>query len=108
MLATLAEKTVPDTNRSNSLCRLVNFATIISGGGLDPYRGIPWTRLSVKRPVRASFVATPWLLPPAVGVRVLVDRDFVPAGPAFSNLLIGALVVAVLYFAREILVPIAL
>jgi predicted PurR-regulated permease PerM len=32
----------------------------------------------------------------------------VPAGLAFSNLLIGALVVAALYFTREILVPIAL
>jgi predicted PurR-regulated permease PerM len=32
----------------------------------------------------------------------------VPAGLAFSNLLIGALVVAALYFAREILVPITL
>ena len=32
----------------------------------------------------------------------------VPAGLAFSNFLIGALVVAALYFTREILVPIAL
>jgi predicted PurR-regulated permease PerM len=32
----------------------------------------------------------------------------VPAGLAFSNFLIGALVVATLYFTREILVPIAL
>jgi len=32
----------------------------------------------------------------------------VPAGLAFSNVMIGALVVAILYFAREILVPIAL
>jgi predicted PurR-regulated permease PerM len=32
----------------------------------------------------------------------------VPAGLAFSNVMVGALVVAILYFAREILVPIAL
>jgi predicted PurR-regulated permease PerM len=32
----------------------------------------------------------------------------VPAGLAFSNVMIGAFVVAILYFAREILVPIAL
>ena len=32
----------------------------------------------------------------------------VPAGIAFSNVMIGAFVVAILYFAREILVPIAL
>lgn len=32
----------------------------------------------------------------------------IPAGVAFSNVMVGALVVAVLYFAREILVPIAL
>jgi predicted PurR-regulated permease PerM len=32
----------------------------------------------------------------------------VPAGLAFSNFLIGAVVVAALYFTREILVPIAL
>jgi hypothetical protein len=32
----------------------------------------------------------------------------VPAGLAFSNVMVGAVVVAVLYFAREILVPIAL
>ena len=32
----------------------------------------------------------------------------IPAGVAFSNVMVGALVVAILYFAREILVPIAL
>jgi predicted PurR-regulated permease PerM len=32
----------------------------------------------------------------------------IPAGLAFSNVMVGALVVAILYFAREILVPIAL
>ena len=32
----------------------------------------------------------------------------VPAGLAFSNVMMGAFVVAILYFAREILVPIAL
>ena len=32
----------------------------------------------------------------------------VPAGLAFSNVMVGAVVVAILYFAREILVPIAL
>jgi predicted PurR-regulated permease PerM len=32
----------------------------------------------------------------------------VPAGLAFSNVMVGAFVVAILYFAREILVPIAL
>ena len=32
----------------------------------------------------------------------------VPAGLAFSNFLVGAVVVAALYFTREILVPIAL
>lgn len=32
----------------------------------------------------------------------------VPAGLAFSNVMIGAFVIAILYFAREILVPIAL
>jgi predicted PurR-regulated permease PerM len=32
----------------------------------------------------------------------------VPAGLAFSNVMVGAFVVAILYLAREILVPIAL
>ena len=35
-------------------------------------------------------------------------KVIVPAGLAFSNVMVGAFVVAILYFAREILVPIAL
>jgi predicted PurR-regulated permease PerM len=35
-------------------------------------------------------------------------KVIVPAGLAFSNVMIGAFVIAILYFAREILVPIAL
>ena len=32
----------------------------------------------------------------------------IPAGPAFTNLLVGAIIVAVLFFARDILIPIVL
>jgi predicted PurR-regulated permease PerM len=35
-------------------------------------------------------------------------KVIVPAGLAFSNVMVGAFVVAILYFARESLVPIAL
>ncbi len=42
---------------------------------------------------------------PATEMEVKV---IVPAGLAFSNVMVGAVVVAILYFAREILVPIAL
>jgi hypothetical protein len=37
-----------------------------------------------------------------------VRKVIVPAGFVFSNFFVGIVVVAVLYFAREILVPIAL
>jgi predicted PurR-regulated permease PerM len=44
----------------------------------------------------------------AESARVLVLEVIVPPGLAFSNFLVGAVIVAALYFAREILVPITL
>jgi hypothetical protein len=40
--------------------------------------------------------------------QLLEAKVIVPAGLAISNVMVGAFVVATLYFAREILVPIAL
>ncbi len=57
--------------------------------------------------------AKPWNLFDLAFIRVapateMEAKVIVPAGLAFSNVMVGAVVVAILYFAREILVPIAL